>query len=355
MVNASLARTGPAVLVDGTNLLLRVVHSRFRDNSLLSERELAESCALIFLKLLTNEVKKYAASRLYLFFDSGGSSRKTSILSSYKTNRKVVASVSVGIMTPSYDSSDIFANLLLLSKELTLSLCRQFNLSIFMEPGIEADDAIGIVVEELAKLGKQVVVISNDSDFFQLLVYPSVICYVPYKSSEVTKNNFTQFFSSLSKSKGITIHPNEYLAYKAIVGDLSDNISGIPRIGYKTLNKKLSAQLESESSELVSLYLHDSLEYFKRISDRNTTEFDKLINANISLLIRNYSLIDLSSKSVSSHTCILAIKKLGEVYSKPSKLSLMTSLKPILSFHWESISPISFINNTLFSFSSIYY
>lgn len=344
MVNPNFEGEKSIILVDGNNLLIRILFAKNKGNNLLTPRELIEACAQIFMHQLTICIKKYSCDRLYVAFDNGGSLRKKSLFNEYKDNRQFQATS--GLMAAFNEpNTTLFSEL----KSSVLQLCNIFNIPVFNEYGIEADDFIGIATEELKKLGKKIVILSNDSDFLQLLTDSNVICSIPYKKMDVTKDTFPSFFSSLSKTSGVSISSGEYLFYKALVGDTSDNINGIDRLGYKTLFKLMEEQLANESSEIISTYMSDTLYYVDLLASRNSTKLEKLVATNIDLIKRNYKLIDLSSNYMSGTSIHLTLKKLLEQYESPNKKEVFLKVKDLFGS-----GNLEFCVNILFNLKSTY-
>lgn len=345
MVSPKFLTTKSILLVDGNNLLLRILFAKNRGGSLQTQPELIQDCAMIFMHQIILCVKKYNCERVYVMFDNGGSLRKKAIFEEYKKNRPNQAS-SGSLAAFNDPNTDLFCNL----KDKTINLCRLFNLPVIHEYGIEADDIIGIATEELSKLGKQVILLSNDSDFLQLLPMGQVVCSIPYKKEDVDYPAFPKYFSECSKSKGVTITATEYIFYKAIVGDTSDNVDGIKGIGYKTLHKLLTEQLENETEENRALYLKDGLEYVELMAMKNSTKLEKLMHDNLELIHRNYKLIDISSRFASTHTIQLIVKKLLEASEQPSRKDI------IHGFHnlFPGQGHTEFLLNTLFALKNVY-
>lgn len=344
MVNPKFVGERSVILVDGNNLLIRILFAKNKGNNLLTPAELIESCAHIFMHQLSICAKKYSCDRMYVTFDNGGSLRKKALFDEYKGNRQFQAS-SGAMAAFNEPNTTLFAEL----KQVVLKLCDIFHIPVFTEYGIEADDFIGIACEELKKLGKKIVILSNDSDFLQLLTDSNVVCSIPYRKIDVTKDTFPAFFSDLSKSRGVTISSGEYLFYKALIGDVSDNIDGIDRLGYKTLFKLMNEQLKTESEEVISLYMKDTLAYAELLASRNDSILEKKIAANIDLIRRNYKLIELSSRYITGTVVHLTLKKLTEVQEAPSRREVFNEVKAILG-----TSNLEFTVNTLFSLKSTY-
>jgi DNA polymerase I len=93
--------------------------------------------------------------------------------------------------------------------------------------------------QELAKLGvdmeDQVYIFSSDRDLFQLLVYPNV-SFIQSKSS---KDGFTLFGQAEFRDK-YELEPIQWIDYKTLVGDGSDNLQGLPGVGPKTATTLLN-------------------------------------------------------------------------------------------------------------------
>lgn len=98
------------------------------------------------------------------------------------------------------------------------------------KPGFEADDIIGTLTKRGRKNGYDVVIVSGDKDFAQLLE-PGVVMY------DTMKNARTGPDEALTKWG---IRPDQMIDYLSIVGDTSDNIPGIRGLGEKGAVKLLA-------------------------------------------------------------------------------------------------------------------
>jgi DNA polymerase-1 len=148
--------------------------------------------------------------------DGGGSQRRRGIFKEYKEGRK-------GLRTSSGEGDEVrIYQLQVLSKALgCLPVCQIY------ASGAECDDVISYLVQHKFQ-GEQVIIASNDKDFYQLLVDSRITIYDP-----ATKNLYN---SSRSIEKfGVPSH-NLTLA-RAVVGDPSDNLDGVPGVGFVTLLK----------------------------------------------------------------------------------------------------------------------
>jgi len=90
---------------------------------------------------------------------------------------------------------------------------------VVRHPDLECDDTIATLVSKHSRAGDDSVIISSDSDFIQLLNCFNVKIYNPIKKLYVEKPEY------------------DYVMWKALRGDPTDNIKGIPGIGDKTATK----------------------------------------------------------------------------------------------------------------------
>lgn len=118
-------------------------------------------------------------------------------------------------------------------------LIAALNIPVQMKEMYEADDVIGTLSRELAEQGHRVVVITGDSDLLQL-VQENVLVVLP------GARRFGEFreFDVDAVVERYGFGPELVPDYKALVGDTSDNIPGVPGIGDKTA-KKLIEQFGS--------------------------------------------------------------------------------------------------------------
>ena len=113
------------------------------------------------------------------------------------------------------------------------TLASALGLKVIECPGYEADDILGTLARELEAGGAEVYIVTGDRDSFQLV---SDKVTVLLASNEETKIITPQ---SVADIYGVT--PEKMIDIKALMGDTSDNISGVPGIGEKGA-VKLSTQ-----------------------------------------------------------------------------------------------------------------
>lgn len=92
-------------------------------------------------------------------------------------------------------------------------------------PLLEADDLAAMMVDSLTARGFTVTLVSGDKDWIQL-VRPGVTWFDPIRDRRVSTENFLEFTGYFT--------PQAFVQGKALVGDNSDNIEGIYKLGDKT-------------------------------------------------------------------------------------------------------------------------
>jgi DNA polymerase-1 len=115
--------------------------------------------------------------------------------------------------------------------ERICELIAAFNLPVLTLNGYEADDVIGTLAAQGKEAGINVVVVSGDKDFLQL-VRPGVWLLNPGRGGPAGVEE--QWVGVENASERLGVGPANVTDYLALVGDTSDNVPGVPGIGDKT-------------------------------------------------------------------------------------------------------------------------
>jgi len=211
------------LIVDAWNIFI----AGYRASAVVSPAGQPIGGLLFVLKTIASTSEAVGATSIDVVWETNGSPRRRSILREYKRGSSPRARVNRPYGEEEAEGMD---NMVWQIKELTellgLSGCKLFNV-----PDAEADDVIGHLTRYKYRY-EPVTILSGDSDFFQLLEnfensQPRVRV-VNSKGIETTQETLLADYH---------IHPSNWALAKAIVGDASDNISGIQGIGFKTLAK----------------------------------------------------------------------------------------------------------------------
>lgn len=196
-------------------------------------------------------IRRLGPDEVVVVFDGGRSKFRNELLPSYKARDKKLG----------FDAEDFHRQ-----KDVGKELFKTLGLRIAWKKGMEADDIITMISRRYSKRYWDVVIVSGDKDFNQLLT--------PYKNEvqgEISIYNTSKAkvitYGGLKSLTGYT--PNSCVDYLALTGDKSDNIGGYPGLGpVRTL-----ALLDKFGS--VDSFLR-SEEKFGRVDKSNLEEIWKL-------------------------------------------------------------------------------
>ena len=125
-------------------------------------------------------------------------------------------------------------------------LLETFNIPVITYPNFEADDILGTLSRLADEQGTDVLILTGDRDLFQLVTERVKILYTPGGPSPKTVVYGPE---EVHERYGLT--PEQFIDLKALTGDTSDNIPGVPGIGDKTATKFLTTY-----DTLENLYAH---------------------------------------------------------------------------------------------------
>jgi DNA polymerase-1 len=108
-----------------------------------------------------------------------------------------------------------------------------FNIPILTAENYEADDVLGTVAKQAAAQGIEVIIATGDRDLLQLCDKRIRISLAGQKLSEA------KLYGPDEVKERFGVTPKQYIDYKAIVGDTSDNIPGVAGVGDKTATSLL--------------------------------------------------------------------------------------------------------------------
>ena len=197
-----------------------------------------------FLKSVGYAIRMSDPTKVVIVFDGvGGSSARRNLFPAYKANRNTSRMTNYSIFSSKDEEQESINNQI--SRLIQYLQC--LPVTVISIDGLEADDIIGYLAnkfqahEETAR----VTIMSADKDFLQL-VSPKVHCYSPTKKKIYTPKDVLEEFG---------VSSNNFLNYKILMGDTSDNIPGITGLGPKKLIKlfpELVSDIKIELDEIIS-------------------------------------------------------------------------------------------------------
>ncbi|MEA5085331.1 MAG: DNA polymerase I [Lachnospiraceae bacterium] len=116
---------------------------------------------------------------------------------------------------------------------MLIELLSALKIKQYAVEGFEADDILGTLSKKAEDMGFEAVIVSGDRDLLQLASNSLKIRIPKTKGGKTEVEDY--FEKDVIEKYGVT--PTEFIDLKALMGDSSDNIPGVPGIGEKTATK----------------------------------------------------------------------------------------------------------------------
>ena len=199
------------VIIDGNSLINRAYYAMRQP--MVTKDGIYTQGIFGFLNMLTKIEKDYEPGYLTVAFDLKAPTFRHQEYKDYKAGRKK--------MPPE----------LAMQMPLLKDILQAMNIKILEMEGFEADDIIGTVAREAEEQGLEPLIITGDKDELQLATDKTKVI--------ITKKGISQFETydkqAMIDKYGFT--PQQFIDFKGLMGDASDNIPGIPGVGEKTAQK----------------------------------------------------------------------------------------------------------------------
>ena len=200
--------TKSLVLIDGSSFLFRAYHAvPPLSNSKGEPTNAIYGVSNMLRKLMAD----YPTDYFTVVFDAPGKTFRNELYADYKSHRP-----------PMPDD-------LRVQIEPLHRLIRAMGLPLIMESGVEADDVLGALAQHAAQQGFNVIISTGDKDMAQLVTEQIIL--------ENTMSNTRLDIQGVFDKFGVK--PEQIIDYLALMGDTSDNIPGVPKVGPKTAAKWL--------------------------------------------------------------------------------------------------------------------
>lgn len=121
------------------------------------------------------------------------------------------------------------------------------NVVIMERAGLEADDILGTLAKQAEREGKEVSLISGDRDLLQIAT-EHIKIRIP--KTKMGRTEIEDYYAA-DVQKNYQVTPLQFIDLKALMGDTSDNIPGVPKVGEKT-----ATSLMVEYGSLENIYQH---------------------------------------------------------------------------------------------------
>lgn len=200
------------VLIDGHSILNRAFYGI---PDLTNSEGLHTNAVYGFLNILFKILEEEKPEYLTVAFDVHAPTFRHEMFQDYKGTRKPMA--------------DELREQVPVIKEVLKAM----GIRLIEKAGLEADDLIGTLSRRCEACGMQVVVLSGDRDLLQLATKKVKIRIPKTKQGRTEVEDYTEE-DVISRYQ---VTPTEFIDVKALMGDASDNIPGVPSIGEKTATK----------------------------------------------------------------------------------------------------------------------
>ena len=201
--------TDKILLIDGHSIMSRAFYGI---PELTNSQGLHTNAVYGFLNILLKVLDQEQADHLAVAFDVHEPTFRHKMFDAYKGTRKP--------MPP-----ELHEQIPLMQEVL-----RSMHIPLLMKGGYEADDLLGTIAKRCQKEGVEVTIVSGDRDLLQLADEKIKICLPKTAKGVTTVYNY--YPDDVMQEWGVT--PLEFIDLKALMGDTSDNIPGVPGLGPKS-------------------------------------------------------------------------------------------------------------------------
>ena len=185
-----------------------------------------------FLQTIALSIRTLSPTRVIIAFDGkGGSARRKKIFPEYKSGRKPLKRPNrIEGLTDESEAENMRRQFRRLIEYLNC-----LPVTVLTIENIEADDTIAYIANQILRDSK-VTIMSTDKDFYQI-INDRISVWSPTKKVLYDRKRLEEEFTILSEN---------FVYYRIVDGDKSDNISGIKGIGLKTILKKFPFLIDKE-------------------------------------------------------------------------------------------------------------
>jgi 5'-3' exonuclease len=317
-INHLRERNSRVLVIDGLNTFIR----SWTTNPTMNEDGDHTGGVIGSLKSIGFQIREFNPTRCVVTFDGkGGSNSRKQIFEGYKSergkNRFRVNRQYQGMMD---------------EEEEQVSMKRQFvwlndildylPVKTMIYDGIEADDVIAQIATQIKKEDEEVVIVSTDKDFLQL-VSETVKVFSPTKKKLYNRQMVFDEYG---------LWPQNLLLFRTLDGDNSDNIPGVKGCGLKTV---LKAFPELSEDRLISF------EEFLQLAEERVGKLKiyKDIVDNTELILRNKQLMQLSEPTISVSNKLKILDRYNEEDVQLEKMNFFkVGLKYKILQNWSDIN-----------------
>ena len=198
----------PLILIDGSSYLYRAYHAL---PPLMSSKNQPTGAIRGVISMVKKILIDHPNSPLAVIFDAKGKTFRHEMYKEYKANRPPMPEDLVEQIEP------------------INQIIEALGIKLLSIQGVEADDVIGTLAQEASEAGIDTVISTGDKDMTQLV----------NKHIKVVNTMNSELLDARGVEKKFGVKPELIIDYLALVGDSSDNVPGVEKVGPKTAVKWL--------------------------------------------------------------------------------------------------------------------
>jgi DNA polymerase I len=321
-------RNSKVLIIDGMNTFIR----SWTTNPAMNEDGEHVGGIVGSLNSIAFQIREFNPTRVIVIFDGkGGSQNRRKIFEGYKSERGSkrfrVNRQYPEMMDEEDESISMKRQLLWL-----VDVLDYLPITTMIFDGIEADDAIAYISTDLIGEDGESVIASTDKDFLQL-INDNTKVYSSTKKKFYDRNIFFEEWG---------MYPQNFLLYRTLDGDTSDNVPGIKGCGLKTVLKRFPQLTEDRKVDFNELF-----EICKE--NEKSAKLYKDILGGKDIVLRNKKIMDLSEPTISVHDRLKIKNRYIETDNKFDRMEfLKVGIKYKILERWKDVN--SWLNS---SFSNI--
>ena len=200
------------VLIDGNSIMNRAFYGIMGSKMLKTKDGKYTNAVYGFLAIMFKIMDDIKPEYMAVSFDLKAKTQRHQLYSEYKANRKGMP------------------NELAEQMPMIKEILKAMNIAVIEKEGYEGDDILGTLANVGEEKGLLVTILSGDRDTFQLATKNITIRIPRTKAGKTEEEDYGE--SRIKEEYGL--NPKQLIEVKALQGDSSDNIPGVPGIGEKT-------------------------------------------------------------------------------------------------------------------------
>ena len=208
-ITENLEEKDPIILVDGSSYLYRAYHAL---PPLLTSNNQPTGAIKGVISMIKRILIDHPNSPVAVIFDTKGETFRHKMYKEYKANRPPMPTDLVEQIEPIHKIIELMG------------------IKLIAITGVEADDVIGTLADQARQKELDTVISTGDKDMTQL------VC----KNVKVVNTMTGELLDGKGVQKKFGIPPELIIDYLALIGDTSDNVPGVEKVGPKTAVKWLT-------------------------------------------------------------------------------------------------------------------